>query len=42
MAANSKVMGRFVVTRQLKWLGWMATGAMCIAVVTMFLTLDFS
>jgi len=42
MAANSKVMGRFVVTRRLKWLGWMATGAMAVAVIAMFATLDFS
>jgi len=42
MAANAKVMGRFVVTRRLKWLGWMATGAMAIAVIAMFATLDFS
>jgi len=40
MAANTKVMGRFVVTRRLKWLGWMATGAMAVAVVAMFATLD--
>jgi Mn2+/Fe2+ NRAMP family transporter len=42
MAANAKVMGRFVVTRRLKWLGWMATGAMAVAVIAMFATLDFS
>ena len=39
MAARTDVMGRFVVTRRLKWLGWMATGVMAVAVVAMFMTL---
>ena len=39
MATRSDVMGRFVVTRRLKWLGWMATGVMAVAVVAMFVTL---
>ena len=39
MAARTDVMGRFVVTRRLKWLGWMATGVMAAAVVAMFITL---
>jgi len=39
MAARTDVMGRFVVTRRLKWLGWMATGVMAVAVVAMFVTL---
>ena len=39
MAARSDVMGPFVVTRRLKWLGWMATGVMAVAVVAMFVTL---
>lgn len=42
MGSNSNVMGRFVVTRKLKWLGWLATAAMALAVVAMFLTLDLS
>jgi len=42
MAANARVMGRFVVTRRLKWLGWMATGLMAVAVIAMFATLDLS
>jgi Mn2+/Fe2+ NRAMP family transporter len=39
MAARTDVMGRFVVTRRLKWLGWLATGVMAVAVVAMFVTL---
>ena len=39
MAARTDVMGRFVVTRRLKWLGWMATGVMAVAVMAMFATL---
>jgi NRAMP (natural resistance-associated macrophage protein)-like metal ion transporter len=39
MAARTDVMGSFVVTRRLKWLGWLATLAMAIAVVAMFTTL---
>jgi Mn2+/Fe2+ NRAMP family transporter len=38
MAARTDVMGRFVVTRRLKWLGWLATLAMTIAVAAMFIT----
>jgi Mn2+/Fe2+ NRAMP family transporter len=40
MAARADVMGRFVVTRLLKRLGWMATGVMTVAVVAMFMTLS--
>ena len=40
MAARTDVMGRFVVTRRLKWLGWLATLAMAVAVVAMFMTLS--
>jgi Mn2+/Fe2+ NRAMP family transporter len=39
MSTRADVMGRFVVTRRLKWLGWMATGVMAAAVVAMFATL---
>ena len=39
MATRADVMGRFVVTRRLKWLGWMATLVMASAVVAMFVTL---
>jgi Mn2+/Fe2+ NRAMP family transporter len=39
MSARVAVMGRFVITRRLKWLGWLATGAMALAVVAMFATL---
>ena len=39
MATRTDVMGRFVVTRRLKWLGWLATLAMAVAVAAMFMTL---
>lgn len=36
LAAKPAVMGRFVVSRRLRALGWFATGVMAAAVVTMF------
>jgi Mn2+/Fe2+ NRAMP family transporter len=39
MAARTDVMGRFVVTRRLIWLGWLASGVMAVAVAAMFVTL---
>lgn len=39
MATRRDVMGRFVVSRRLKWLGWLATLVMASAVVAMFITL---
>jgi Mn2+/Fe2+ NRAMP family transporter len=36
LAANPAVMGRFVVSRRLRLLGWLATGVMAAAVVAMF------
>jgi len=38
MAAQSEVMGSFVISRRLKILGWLATLAMFLAVVAMFVT----
>ena len=38
MAVRPEIMGQFVVTRRLKWLGWLATGAMAAAVLTMLAT----
>jgi NRAMP (natural resistance-associated macrophage protein)-like metal ion transporter len=35
LASQRRVMGAFVVTRELKWLGWAATAAMASAVVLM-------
>ena len=35
MAANPKIMGEFVVSRRLDVLGWLATGAMAVAVAIM-------
>ena len=39
MAVRPEVMGSFVITRRLKFLGWLATGVMCAAVIAMFSTL---
>jgi NRAMP (natural resistance-associated macrophage protein)-like metal ion transporter len=38
MAARSDVMGRLVITRRLKVLGWLCTGVMAAAVCAMFFT----
>ncbi|MDB5764290.1 MAG: natural resistance-associated macrophage family protein [Herminiimonas sp.] len=38
MATRADIMGRFSVARRLKLLGWMATGAMALAVFAMFAT----
>jgi NRAMP (natural resistance-associated macrophage protein)-like metal ion transporter len=38
MASDSRVMGRFVISRRLKVLGWLATGLMACAVLVMFAT----
>jgi NRAMP (natural resistance-associated macrophage protein)-like metal ion transporter len=39
LAAKPAVMGRFVVSRRLRLLGWLATGVMAAAVVTMFVVM---
>jgi NRAMP (natural resistance-associated macrophage protein)-like metal ion transporter len=39
MASDKKVMGEFVVSRRLRWLGWLATGVMGLAVAAMLATL---
>ena len=38
LGTNPRVMGRFVIGRRLRWLGWLATLVMAIAVVGMFAT----
>jgi NRAMP (natural resistance-associated macrophage protein)-like metal ion transporter len=38
MAGRADIMGRLVVTRRLKLLGWLATGVMALAVAAMFAT----
>jgi NRAMP (natural resistance-associated macrophage protein)-like metal ion transporter len=38
MAARADIMGRLVITRRLKLLGWLCTGLMTAAVAAMFLT----
>jgi Mn2+/Fe2+ NRAMP family transporter len=38
LADDARVMGRFIVTRRLKALGWLATGTMAAAVAAMFAT----
>jgi Mn2+/Fe2+ NRAMP family transporter len=37
MASRPDIMGKLVVTRRLKVLGWLATGVMAIAVLAMFI-----
>ncbi len=39
MAARREIMGKFVITRRLKVLGWCATGVMALAVAAMITTL---
>jgi NRAMP (natural resistance-associated macrophage protein)-like metal ion transporter len=39
LAAKPAVMGRFVVSRRLRILGWLATSVMAVAVVTMFVVM---
>lgn len=39
MAANTTVMGRFVIKGKVKILGWLATGIMAVSVLIMFYTL---
>ena len=39
MASNRQVMGEFVVTRRLRWLGWIGTGLMALAVAAMVATM---
>jgi len=38
MASSRKVMGKFVVPRYLRWIGWIATGVMACVSVGVFLT----
>lgn len=40
MGGRTDVMGHFVITRRLKWIGWAATLAMTVAVIAMFATLN--
>jgi NRAMP (natural resistance-associated macrophage protein)-like metal ion transporter len=42
MAMNKKIMGEFVIGKSMKILGWICTGVMAIAVLTMFLTMLLS
>lgn len=39
LGSNPKVMGHFVIGRRLRWLGWLATAVMAVAVVAMFVTI---
>ena len=39
LGSNERVMGQFVIGRRLRWLGWLATVIMAIAVVAMFVTI---
>lgn len=37
MAARADIMGRLVISRRLKWLGWLATAVMAAVVIAMFI-----
>jgi Mn2+/Fe2+ NRAMP family transporter len=37
MAARADIMGRLVISRRLKWLGWLATVVMAAVVIAMFI-----
>jgi NRAMP (natural resistance-associated macrophage protein)-like metal ion transporter len=39
LGSNGRVMGHFVIGKRLRWLGWLATAVMGIAVIAMFATL---
>jgi len=39
LGSNARVMGRFVIGKRLRWLGWLATLIMAVAVAAMFATL---
>ena len=39
LGSNERVMGKFRIGKRLRWLGWMATLVMMIAVVAMFVTI---
>lgn len=38
MASHTEIMGRLVIPRRLKWLGWLCVAVMAVAVAAMFLT----
>ena len=40
IAARSDIMGKLVISRRLKLLGWLCTAVMAIVVVAMFVTLN--
>ena len=42
MAARPEIMGRFIIRRELKILGWLATLIMALAVAAMFFALGRS
>ena len=39
LGSNERVMGRFTIGKRLRWLGWLATTVMGVAVAAMFVTL---
>lgn len=39
LGSNARVMGRFTIGKRLRWLGWLATAVMGLAVIAMFVTL---
>lgn len=38
MAVRPKIMGQFVISRRLRWVGWLTTGVMGVCVIAMFVT----
>ncbi len=40
LGSSERVMGKFRIGKRLRWLGWLATSAMAIAVVAMFVTIQ--
>ena len=41
MAARPAIMGSLTISRRLRWLGWLCTGVMAVAVLAMFATMAF-
>lgn len=39
LGGNERVMGRFAIGKRLRWLGWLATAVMGVAIIAMFATL---
>ena len=40
LGSNKQVMGRFIIGKRLRWLGWLATTVMGVAVAAMLATMQ--